>query len=678
MKKNNFLFAYIFLFVIFAHKAQSQSASFSEDTFTEQTSSQDKFGMYLDSIKKYLYRNVRITESAFEECRKIIEQETPLADSLLFQHHLFKVNYLLNKQKPLDAFQLILDSEPFTKNDKTPKKLKSSFNYYKAYTYMVLGDLEAAQKTYYTNLESAEVEKDTNSMMSSLYSLGQLYSDEDDYDSAIKCFSKILEYDATFESKPMTIALTNLELGETYYNKKEYRKALEIVNNIFPYLEEQDLNLLLSDFLFYKGVNHLKLNEIDSARYVSEQFSKLDESIKDEYAKSIHLKFLGKLYTAQKMYGKALDIYKNRLEQVDSIDFVEKRAAYSNAHEICKEMGNFEGAYNYLLAYNDAKKQMDEDEKKQKTAYLKIKFDSEQKEKDNAILSAQIAKKQTQQKLLYAFMAILGLCLLGLFGAFYQKIRYNRKLETEVVKRTQSLKESNDKLVVLNKELDEFNRILSHDLREPLRDIIGFSQMGMKEVGDKPRAKEYLEFVVRGGKQLGQLINDVNNFQRQSKIVVEENIPIDFEAFIEKITYVIKQKYPDKDIQLVDSNLNEIAKIVTDPQIITPVFQNIIDNAVKFNAHETVHIKINYYPKDEVHCFEIEDNGIGIKPEYYGKVFNMFARLNNKLNYSGSGLGLSLAKKLIEKVGGSISVLRSQVNQGSTFVVQFAKTGITR
>ena len=114
---------------------------------------------------------------------------------------------------------------------------------------MVLGDLEAAQKAYYTNLESAEIEKDTNSMMSSLYSLGQLYSDEYDYDSAIKCFSKILEYDATFESKPMTIALTNLELSETYYNKKEHKKALKIVNNIFPFLEEQDLNLLvLYDF----------------------------------------------------------------------------------------------------------------------------------------------------------------------------------------------------------------------------------------------------------------------------------------------------------------------------------------------------------------------------------------------------------------------------------------------
>ena len=59
--------------------------------------------MYLDSIDKYLYRNVHITKSAFEECSKIIEQETPLADSLLFRHHLFKVNFLLNKQKPLEA-----------------------------------------------------------------------------------------------------------------------------------------------------------------------------------------------------------------------------------------------------------------------------------------------------------------------------------------------------------------------------------------------------------------------------------------------------------------------------------------------------------------------------------------------------------------------------------------------
>jgi len=197
--------------------------------------------------------------------------------------------------------------------------------------------------------------------------------------------------------------------------------------------------------------------------------------------------------------------------------------------------------------------------------------------------------------------------------------------------------------------------------------------MAMKEVEDNPKAKEYLEFVVTGGKQLGQLISDVNNFQRQSNIVTKENIPIDFKSFIEKVSYVIKEKYPDKDIQLESTNLNSIPKIISDPQILTPVFQNIIDNAVKFNAHKNVSIKINYYLKDEAHCFEVEDNGIGIHPEYHNRIFNMFARLNNKLNYSGSGLGLSLAKKMIAKINGSISVIRSQINQGTTFMIQFEK-----
>jgi len=330
--------------------------------------------------------------------------------------------------------------------------LIKSFNYYKAYTLWAIGDPETAQKAFYANLELAQAEKDTSSMISTYYSLGQMYQDNGDLEPAEEHFLKILKYDATFDLEPRTIALTHVELSETYYEKKEYDKALKIVNNTFPYLKKHKLNVFLADVLYHKGMSHLALNEVDSARYASERFENLDESMKDGYGIGLHRKFRAKLYTTQKKYDDALNIYKKMIEEVDSIDFFNKEIAYRNAYEISKEMGDIEGAYNYLLAHSKIKKQVHEDEKKQKIDYLKIKFDSEQKEKDNAILSAQIAKKQTQQKLLYAFMAIFGLCFLGLFGAFYQKSRYNKKLEAQVVKRTQNLKESNDKLLVLNKE----------------------------------------------------------------------------------------------------------------------------------------------------------------------------------------------------------------------------------
>jgi len=195
------------------------------------------------------------------------------------------------------------------------------------------------------------------------------------------------------------------------------------------------------------------------------------------------------------MYPEALGIYKTILSKADSSALDTQLSSYDKVHEICKKMGRFEAAYEYVLAHNEVKVKIEDDKKRQQTAYLKIKFDSEQKEKDNAILAAEIVKEQTQNKFLHTIVALISISLLILVGAFFQKKRYNNKLRKEVLKRTLNLRKSNAQLSKTNKELDEFNRILSHDLKEPLRSIVGFSKLASKVSNNPSKTNEYLGFV---------------------------------------------------------------------------------------------------------------------------------------------------------------------------------------
>jgi len=534
---------------------------------------------------------------------------------------------------------------------------------------MAIGDLESAQETYYENIILNKAEKDTANTISSLYSLGQLYSDQGDYEDALKCYLEIIGYvQSGVNLRPTTIALTDFELSEVYFKMKSYDKAMEIVEKGLEYIVKEKIAILESDFLLHKSAIYLAQNKIDSAEYIYKQLIELDKSAQDQHAIGNNQHLLAEIYTAKKKYKNAFVIYQKQYEGTDSSDLELRMSILNSFHELSKKMKDFESAYEYLLTYNEIKRQKELDRKRQKTAYLKVKYDSEQKEKDNSILAAEIVKKKAEHELLYVLITFISLFLLVLLGAFYQKGKYNKRLEAEVSKRTLNLQKSNERLNKSNKELDQFNRILSHDLKEPLRSIVGFSQLAKQEKSLSIKVKEYLAFVEMSGVQLSQLIQDVNTFQKANKIKPKQFSSIDIVDELVDIFNVLRRKYPDKPVTYEFAGT---PKITIDSKILAPIFQNILDNAIKFNNQKEILININYTKKDQFHVFEIKDNGIGIDTQYHEKVFEMFKRLHNRKTYNGSGLGLSIAQKLVEKIDGDISVLTSSKTMGTTFSMSF-------
>ena len=232
---------------------------------------------------------------------------------------------------------------------------------------------------------------------------------------------------------------------------KDYDNASKVIERGFKYLETHKIDIIKADFLFNKGNIFIGQNKIDSAEYIYQQLLALDTNVQDQHTITKRENLMAKIYTAREKYADALNIYKNIIEQSDSTEIELKMTSFQSAFEISKKMEDFEKASKYLEAYIDLNKQKEEDSKRQKTTYLKIKFDSEQKDKANAILEAEIINEKEEQRILYALIALITLFSLILLGAFYQKWRFNKKLKTEVLKRTINLKQSNEQLFRTNK-----------------------------------------------------------------------------------------------------------------------------------------------------------------------------------------------------------------------------------
>jgi signal transduction histidine kinase len=228
----------------------------------------------------------------------------------------------------------------------------------------------------------------------------------------------------------------------------------------------------------------------------------------------------------------------------------------------------------------------------------------------------------------------------------------------------------NKELEGVNKDLERFAYISSHNLKTPIRTIRSFADLIGRDLkkGKQENLPEYLDFIKRGASQMQLLVTDIleySQFNQQKKIEVLEVDLNDIISFI----HLQLQAFNNKKIQL---EVLTLPIIESNKTFITAIFLNLIENGVKYNETQTVEIVISYKDKGDKHLFLFKDNGIGIEAIYFDRIFEMFERLQTDNKYVGSGVGLGMSKKLVEKLGGRIW-LDSALDQGSTFYVELPK-----
>ena len=233
--------------------------------------------------------------------------------------------------------------------------------------------------------------------------------------------------------------------------------------------------------------------------------------------------------------------------------------------------------------------------------------------------------------------------------------------------RKQKLKliEVQKKLKEKYRELEKFASLVSHDLKSPLANIISLSELLKDENQGKfdEETEQYLEFLTESSYSLRNYIDGILSFYRSDHVMEKDYTDVDLRKLLKGIVDLyqvsddIKISYPD-DILL--HNVNKAA--------LTQVFMNLISNALKYNDKEIRKVDITFSKNSEFYNFEIKDNGKGIPQEKFEEIFDLFTTLEttDREGSLGSGIGLATVKKLIESMGGSIS-LQSEVGEGSSF-----------
>ena len=237
-------------------------------------------------------------------------------------------------------------------------------------------------------------------------------------------------------------------------------------------------------------------------------------------------------------------------------------------------------------------------------------------------------------------------------------------LDIRVQERTVELQKLNVELQRSNQELEQFAYVASHDLQEPLRAITGYTQLLMQDYHDRldETAQEYAGYVIDGAKRMQQLIEDLLTY---SRVGTKDLVPtmVDCNTLIEQVLRNLQ-------ISIVESHATvaykDLPSLIADKSQLVQLFQNLISNAIKFQRHSSPHVEITAELKETEWQFRVQDNGIGIQPRFLDRIFEIFKRLHTRREFPGTGIGLAICKRIVDRHGGRIWA-ESEPGTGTTF-----------
>lgn len=245
--------------------------------------------------------------------------------------------------------------------------------------------------------------------------------------------------------------------------------------------------------------------------------------------------------------------------------------------------------------------------------------------------------------------------------------RANAALRAEVVERKRVEEQIQQKSLELersNKELEQFAYIASHDLQEPLRMVSSYLQLLQQRLAGKldADATDFMGYVTEGADRMRALIRDLLEYSRVGR-KAKQVAAVDTATVLGNVLTNLEPTIKETEARITHGPL---PTITADETELTQLFQNLIGNALKFHGRHPPKVRIEAAHNNAEWVFSVRDNGIGIDPQYADRVFVVFQRLHNRDKYPGTGIGLAICKKIVERHGGRIWV-ESQADEGATF-----------
>jgi len=264
--------------------------------------------------------------------------------------------------------------------------------------------------------------------------------------------------------------------------------------------------------------------------------------------------------------------------------------------------------------------------------------------------------------------------LLAANKTLHREVEERKASEEKIKSLNAQLLQNNEHLKTVNEELDRFAYAASHDLQEPLRKIMVFSDKILMNKALDPESEKYFKKIINSSKRMQALINDLLSFSKHSMSAADYKKT--------DLSKLMKEAITELEIEIEKNNvtihLDELPIVWAVPSLMQQLFYNLTSNAIKFRKKDVAPVitiraeKISDASNPLYKAFyriTIADNGIGFDSKYADDIFMVFKRLHSYHEYEGTGVGLSICKKIVEKHNGSISAT-SKLNEGSTFIIE--------
>ncbi len=658
----------------------------------------------IDSLKKVLFKQADDTSRvdillklSFEhyqidvsECRSFAEEALRLSENLNDSRRIALSYNCLGIASDLEGYSSQAISywekclELSERNNFLISKMKSLNNL--GIAHKEKGNIEKSLQYFLDALKIEENIGNLKQSVNTLSNIGYLYISMNDMEHAFKYLEQAI---STGEQAGIKSILSHpyQRMGEYYVHEKDYKPALNYLNKAYDICKEYAHNLRLSTTLRLIGECKYYLGMEEDAITSFQEAESMLITIGEKYTELFTLyQTWAMVYSDFGNYEKAFEkakkgfalANKNKLE-------ASKLSSLRLLAELYEKVGNHKEA---LFHYKAASAQLDSLHllsKEDLLVEIETKYQSEKKEVENKLLRAQQEKINSELKTKNALIitTILILLLVGMVAFLLQRANkikqdYNEELQGQVTERTKELKDSNTQLKQSNEELEKFAFIASHDLRTPLHNIICFTDLLERQLGNQEDEKiqEYLNFIKDGGKRMNFLIEDVLEYSQLTKPQYNgDSEVIDLNKLCKELTNTIQSTIKERQVKIeIDQPLPTVIGNYTSFFLL---FKNLIENAIKYNESAKPIVKIQYKINPDSFSLSFIDNGIGIQEEYFDRIWDMFSRLHNHSQYAGTGLGLATCKKIMDNLNGEINV-SSTLEEGSTFELIFPKSYLAK
>jgi signal transduction histidine kinase len=551
--------------------------------------------------------------------------------SLLENEVIYLMGYCnLKTGNNIDAFQLLqsakLRAEKDNQDELEQKTLVALGVYFRG-----IGDLSNAIIAYKEALNGPKEEY----KIGVYNNIAVIYHQIQELDSALDYYEKALEL-LIEGNNPEILLATLTNMGRIYTDKEMFEEGLAFLQKAkeLAFQMENEQFIMLSNLMLGRLFN--KTNQIGEALDSLETAYKINvEKGFRQHSHAVCLELAevyektGRLNDAVIHYVQALEFsrslgIRNQIECLNRLkDFYSAQSDYQRAFETSEEL-------NELIA-----KQISE-EKKQELTKLKSSFELSEKQKE------------------------------------IERLKQENDLKSKLIEKSIEIEEKNRRLLLINEELVQFSYAISHDLREPARMIINFSQILDKSLSTKldPKEKELFDFVSNNAAKMDLLINDLYRYATLG-ISDSKKVSVDLNLAVSSALDLLKLKMNETGAHTVVGDLPSVKGY---PALMVQLFQNLISNSLKYrNPQIAPEITIWSEEEDNNYLISVKDNGIGIPPEYQEKVFKIFKRVHQDKSIEGTGIGLAICHKIAVKAAGDLKVFSLGTNQGTTFTVVLPK-----